>query len=135
MEQKENPANVAASEPDKENPYADLITIVAHKSILEPLKALGGAVGNVNGNLYDFGMMRCATGTYLSMYFSGDDNVVNPFATNRNAVPQTASLPYTVVLELLRNICMIQRVPMFAEVTHDFLAYQKMHRISTESVQ
>jgi hypothetical protein len=115
MEQKESPANVAASVPDKENPYADLIIFMAHKSILEPMMAIQKAATHATGHLFDVGMMRSASGTYLNLYFSGRDDVVNPFSVDKNAVPDTVSIPFAVVLKLLENICVISKNPLYAE--------------------
>lgn len=115
MEQTKNPGDVGASLPDKENLYADLIMLMANKSILEPLTAIKAAAEHARGHLYDYGMMRCATGTYLNLYFSGRDDIVNPFSLDKNAVPDTVSIPYAVALQLLENICAISKNTLFAE--------------------
>jgi len=115
MEQKENPVDAGTSEPDKENPYADLIILMAHKSILEPLKAIQEAATHARGHLYDAGMMRSGTGTYLNLYFSGRDDVFNPFSLDKNAVPDTVSIPYSVMMMLLKNICVIAKSPLHME--------------------
>lgn len=125
MEQKENPVDVGASIPDKENPYADLIIIMAHKSILEPLKAIQEAATHARGRLYDVGMMRCATGTYLNLYFSGRDDVVNPFSMDKNAVPDTVSIPHGVVMQLMANICAVAKSQLYAECGEEIERYFK----------
>lgn len=126
MEQQKSPVDVAASIPDKENPYADFITIVAHKSILDPLQKLGDAQKHARGHLYDFGLMRCATGTYLNLYFSGDEKVLNPFTLDKNAVPDTVSIPYAVAMLLLRNFCVMAKSPVFADGEEIYACIQSL---------
>lgn len=109
MEQTKGPGDVGASLPDKEKPCNDLITIITPKSILNPLLTLGAALEHVRENLFDVGLMRCATGTYLNFYFSGDKDIVNPFSIDKKAVPDTASIPYAVLIDLMREICVLAR--------------------------
>ena len=109
MEQKKGPDDVAASVPDKENLCNDLITIIVPKSILTPLLTLGTALEHVHGNLFDVGLMRCATGTYLNFYFSGDIEIANPFSIDIKAIPDTASIPYAVLIDLMREMCVLAR--------------------------
>jgi hypothetical protein len=107
MKQTKSPGDIGASLPDKEKPYDDFITIRAPLSIFGPIAALGAALHDAKGNLYDYGMMRNATGTYLNMYFSGDDEVADPFILDKNAAPDTVSIPHPVMLELMRLLCLI----------------------------
>lgn len=119
MEQTKNPVDAGTSVPDKENPYDDLIIIMAHKSILEPLKAIQDAAAHARGHLYDVGMMRCGTGTYLNLYFSGRDDVVNPFSVDRNAVPDTVSIPHGVLIKLMESFCEVSVDPLYVELGED----------------
>ena len=109
MEQKKGPGDVGASLPDKESPCKDLITIITQKSILDPLLSLGTALEHVQGNLFDVGLMRCATGTYLNFYFSGDKDIANPFSIDKKSIPDTASIPYAVLIDLMREMCVLAR--------------------------
>lgn len=135
MEQKENPVDAGTSVPDKENPYADLIIIMANKSILEPLKAIQESATHARGHLYDAGMMRCATGTYLNLYFSGRDDVVNPFSVDKNAVPDTVSIPYNVMMAMLANICVISKTQLYAEFGKEITRYFEKNPSAAEEPQ
>ena len=102
MEQKENPVDAGTSVPDKENPYADLNTILIDKSTLDTLRVFGGAVQNARGELFDAGFTRSSSGVYLTLLFSGKEGVKNPFAIDKCAIPDTVQIPYFVMLDLMR---------------------------------
>lgn len=75
MEQKENPVDAGTSVPDKENPYADLITFVTGKSILDPLIVLNGKIENVQGDVVEFGMVQNIDGVSMILYFGTPGDV------------------------------------------------------------
>ncbi len=105
MEQTKKPGDAVTSEPAAGIIYNDLITIRADKSTMDALIILREKLSTVHGELFDAGMMCCETGTYLSLLFSGEDGVANPFDFNKQAIPETVNLPFPVALDLMRLLC------------------------------
>ena len=93
METKKDPANVAASEPDKENPCADLITLLFDSSILAPLSLVSDQLPDDAIEVYDFGMMRNAEGCFLSIYLKTTTSL------------KYVNMPYKSALVLMSCIC------------------------------
>ncbi len=106
MEQTKNPGDVGAPAPEQVKPFQYLITVPTTESIASALDSISSNILNARGLLYDVCMMRCATGTYLNLYFSGQNGVVNPFALNKDAIPDVVSIPHGVMLDLMRFIIM-----------------------------
>ena len=93
MEQKENPVDAGTSVPDKENPYADLITLLFDSSILAPLSLVGDQLPDDAIEVYDFGMMRNAEGCFLSIYLKTTTDL------------KYVNIPYKSALVLMSCIC------------------------------
>lgn len=110
MEQTKKPGDAATSEPATGITCDDLITIQIDKSTLDALLILKGKLSTVRGELFDAGMICCETGIYLTLLFSGADGVANPFDCNKDAIPDTANIPYPIFVDLLRFLCDIAKL-------------------------
>lgn len=66
MEQKENPVDAGTSEPDKENPYSNIIMLALDSSILAVLSLISDQIPDDVTEFVEWGMTRNQDGVFLS---------------------------------------------------------------------
>lgn len=93
MEQTKNPVDVGASIPDKEKPYADLITLLFDSSILAPLSIISDQLTDDVVEFSEWGMTRNEHGVFLTFLLVIPDGF------------KTVYIPANSALVLMSCIC------------------------------